>query len=300
MAAQQGAVNLFRHNGGSLGGAGGTRYTTMAGEPIERVYESKFVGLIDILGFRDFIRQSESDTARQRDLHEVLTGISEGTLLKNYYDEQLSQNTNEQAAMSVKVLLENITITSLSDSIILSAPQTTLGAVVFMLTIAVLIQRLLERRILVRGGVTIGDIFHKGNVSFGPAFIRAYDLERLHARYPRIIFDPLAADAVISHAPDPLKLPDLFCKDTDGWSYFRFLYPLAERLGHVTDANKPKIAAAWKMYLSKVVEIGVTLDKDPVIEKYNWLANYMNHEFENSCVYDASMRLPTKELGMTA
>ncbi|MPZ37544.1 MAG: hypothetical protein GEU95_05680 [Rhizobiales bacterium] len=45
---------------------------------------------------------------------------------------------------------------------------------------------------LLRGGITIGDIVHDGEAVFGPALIRAYDLERLHAQYPRVILDPEA------------------------------------------------------------------------------------------------------------
>ena len=42
--------------------------------------------------------------------------------------------------------------------------------------------------ILIRGGITIGKMYHSGPVSFGPALNRAVCLEKL-ATYPRVLVD---------------------------------------------------------------------------------------------------------------
>ena len=43
---------------------------------------------------------------------------------------------------------------------------------------------------LIRGGVTIGQISHSENTCFGPALVRAYQLESQFAFYPRVVLDP--------------------------------------------------------------------------------------------------------------
>ena len=45
---------------------------------------------------------------------------------------------------------------------------------------------LLRANFLVRGGVTIGNLYHKDNVLFGPALVEAVDLEK-KANYPRLL-----------------------------------------------------------------------------------------------------------------
>jgi hypothetical protein len=44
---------------------------------------------------------------------------------------------------------------------------------------------------LLRGGITIGDVVHDDEVVFGPGLNRAYHLESVVAKLPRLILDPL-------------------------------------------------------------------------------------------------------------
>ncbi len=50
---------------------------------------------------------------------------------------------------------------------------------------------LVREGVLLRGALTIGDIFIKDAITFGPALIRAYELESTVAITPRVIIDPL-------------------------------------------------------------------------------------------------------------
>ena len=49
---------------------------------------------------------------------------------------------------------------------------------------------LANRGIFVRGGITVGRIHADARNVFGPAFVRAYELESTFANFPRIITDP--------------------------------------------------------------------------------------------------------------
>lgn len=49
---------------------------------------------------------------------------------------------------------------------------------------------LLSQGILTRGALTVGDICIKKGIIFGPALNRAYELESILAKHPRIVIDP--------------------------------------------------------------------------------------------------------------
>jgi hypothetical protein len=58
----------------------------------------------------------------------------------------------------------------------------------------------------VRGGITKGNIAHRDRILFGTAYMRAYDLEKGVANYPRIVFSP----EVVSEYDNqfPLRFPN--------------------------------------------------------------------------------------------
>jgi hypothetical protein len=49
---------------------------------------------------------------------------------------------------------------------------------------------LIAQGVLLRGSITVGDIFMHEEIVFGPALIRAYELESTVATAPRVIIDP--------------------------------------------------------------------------------------------------------------
>lgn len=49
---------------------------------------------------------------------------------------------------------------------------------------------LIAQGVLVRGGISHGEVHHDGGVVFSPAFVRAYDLESQFANFPRIVLGP--------------------------------------------------------------------------------------------------------------
>ncbi|MCC5014638.1 hypothetical protein [Legionella sp. 31fI33] len=48
---------------------------------------------------------------------------------------------------------------------------------------------LLESGFLVRGGISLGLLHHTDQIIFGPALVRAHDLEHNEAKFPRILID---------------------------------------------------------------------------------------------------------------
>ena len=47
----------------------------------------------------------------------------------------------------------------------------------------------MEKGVLLRGSIVCGKVIHTEKKLFGPAFIKAYEMERTRAIFPRIIID---------------------------------------------------------------------------------------------------------------
>lgn len=59
-----------------------------------------------------------------------------------------------------------------------------------LLDIAHIQTELVSHDVILRGAVSYGEIYAEGNVIFGPALVRAYELETKMALYPRVVVDP--------------------------------------------------------------------------------------------------------------
>jgi hypothetical protein len=165
-----------------------------------------------------------------------------------------------------------ISVTQFSDSIILSADASADWAFENILsTTMFLIIELAAHGILLRGGITRGEIYHKENLAFGPAFIRAYRLEQA-AGTPRIILD--AEIEKTASWPDSMSegeingfLDKRIPRDYDGWRFVDYFSSAIE--GEFDEV--PEGLALHRKRLRKLVAKH-TSEKDPsLISKFGWL-----------------------------
>jgi hypothetical protein len=137
-------------------------------------YRQALVSFVDILGFRDLV---SSATVPQ--ILDVLHGKE--TLALHRGGGFLSE-PREGTTFTFSDLIVNVT--SLNESNPLPGlfdELVTLGDRQFWLAV---------QGIFVRGGIVFGDIYINGQTIFGPALIKAYDLERVTAKWPILTFDP--------------------------------------------------------------------------------------------------------------
>jgi hypothetical protein len=73
--------------------------------------------------------------------------------------------------------------------------------------------------VLVRGGITVGNLYHRNGVVIGEALIEAHELESRVANYPRILVSP----RVLEHADFQLGATELM-KDRDGLWCFDYIF----------------------------------------------------------------------------
>ena len=153
---------------------------------------------------------------------------------------------------------------SFSDSVVLSGALS-LENVADLVTSVVGLQRIFANRaVLVRGAIAFGKHFADRDSIYSEALIRAYTLERDHARFPRVLVDHELLDWFLHHEHLGEPLSSCVCqallRDRDGRVFIHYL-----------DARLiQKHAELLKTYESNRITASV-------LEKLQWLAAYHNY-----------------------
>lgn len=147
-------------------------------------YSQDYVAFIDILGFSNYV-SNEGNAEKTQDLFAFIEKF------RYFY------NTSPQL---------NVKISFFSDSIVIVSPD--IESIIIAIWMA---ESYLQNNLglLFRGGICHGQYYHRDNVTFGPAVVSAYSLEK-HAIYSRIIID-----TEISQQLNNEEL--LLFRDVDGW-----------------------------------------------------------------------------------
>lgn len=139
------------------------------------IYKTKFVAFVDLLGFHSTIERSAQEPELQRRVAAVIDTFQKTACENEAHDIQL---------------------TGFSDSLVMSASVTPEGLNGLLAMIGQIARNLLQKDILIRGGVSLGSIHHEGSLTFGPAMNEAYGIESQWAVYPAVIIsDAVAAKA---------------------------------------------------------------------------------------------------------
>ena len=232
------------------------------------MYRRSIVTFLDILGFRDIVRTTAA--------REILRHL------------RVFQNANRMIGEGFpKYTSAAPRVLQFSDSIVRVRPlelgESRVHTLTFLGELGDLARAqlaMIERGVVLRGAVTIGDVFVSRNGVFGPAFVRAYELETGLAKYPRIILDTVFLDALTAFGAadqddgirhDKLAMHWLsYGEDGVPWlDYFSWLVSMEWDSDSVLNyfikhrdlilRNRPELAAL-----------------DTVSAKYLWLAKYHN------------------------
>lgn len=173
-------------------------------------YTQYYVAFLDILGFKNMVNSSACEE------------------IVNIYD--LVQYRYETLFKSQAEIQNNIKMKIMSDSVCLYIKKDFPNALLYLIAYCVTFQCDLFGRqgLLLRGGITSGDMYVNDDVIFGPALTEAYLLEEKNAKVPRIIIRKKTIDEGMNGMDeDNAKLlwKSLF-RDDDGFytlNYFWFL-----------------------------------------------------------------------------
>src|SRR5579875_1622916 len=125
-------------------------------------FQTRYVAFLDILGFKNRIDNAQQDS----DLFEYLATLPT----------RLAEMTKQNDWMGA-----DVQCISFSDSIVISALEKTnspIGMVPIVNIAKTLFWEFIEHKVVIRGGVAKGDLYHRGEVVFGRAMNVAVELEK--------------------------------------------------------------------------------------------------------------------------
>jgi len=239
-----------------------------------RSYAKHIVAFVDILGFKDLIDQVES-----------------GKLHYGFL--------NQCFALSEKLGRGNSKFTLMSDAVVISSkvadqtkppgspprwkPPTIEDKIsdIFS-TLNFLSIMFLRMGIFVRGAITIGNLYHRGNIVFGDGLVKAYLLETKKAKFPRIIVSP----ELLPFVP-PAELRRL----GDEHPFLHILAGLEEIQS--SDKATQKYHRNAFVQMRKTIQTGLkeTAKQPGVFEKIHWFAEYWNSCCPNLPRYPSKIKL---------
>jgi hypothetical protein len=202
-----------------------------------------FVAFIDLLGFSEMVRSDCESYENQKYLGRLYSA-------------------HQKAAANFTQDLDGGLI-QFSDSIIFSRPFALSELGSFIASIAEWQKLLLHDGLLCRGGITFGKHFVKDRFVFSHAMIRAYEMEKSQAIYPRIVISKDLLD-LASQSPGREKLQ--LMKEEDDVVFVDYL-----------SANSAEETESLS------IAIGLVIENSPpgvagVHEKMRWLARYSDHK----------------------
>lgn len=272
-------------------------------------YENRLIAFIDILGFKEIVKQSETDSSKVDLIYSVLDYLKDWEVSKSWDLRLIEIEEDAQ-----KKGIENFDIrgktnsTSFSDSIVVSVKvdenvnEMTSTLIVNLAYIGAI---LLEKGILFRGGLTIGNVIHNENGTvFGQGLIDAYKLESNSAKYPRIIL----SDKLLRQLNYPLESKrnrypyhQYINRFEDGCVGFHQMiyFQVVESWTEMTD---PKLKTSLEK-VRKVIVAGLdnSFERPDVFEKYNWLKKQYDkliilNDFDFKTKSEENIKMKIREL----
>lgn len=138
---------------------------------------------LDILGFAELIRSTPAPK-----IAEVLEELRQANVTHSdqYHDWLKSIN----AAYNLITVSDSTFRAILFDPHVEPSPSPVVHLAYEIKNLLLIQRSLIEKAILLRGGISDGDLYMTESVVFGPALVSAYHLESKFAVYPRIAIAP--------------------------------------------------------------------------------------------------------------
>ncbi|WP_139278854.1 hypothetical protein [Sphingobium sp. YR657] len=223
-------------------------------------YTKQVVTFLDIMGFKEIVAGQDAQAI---------------TRMLNLIQKKAAA-AGEDTAEATKII-------SFSDSVIRARPVSEDAVTALLFEVGELATAqwdLMGSGILVRGGITIGDVLVAPGRAFGPAFVRAYELEASWARSPRVVFDP----AAVGQIRDQAKLGNYAARrklilavrknlklDQDGIWFIDYIANAYRRLE--ASEHRRQMMKHRKIIITSANELQ---PDSAVIAKYLWLIRYFN------------------------
>lgn len=171
------------------------------------IYEPSVVAFIDILGFKNALK----DSSKARGILDALSHVKER--IREYYSDPVRQQFQG---------VFDIELTAFSDSVVISGDET--QAIIVVFAALEFSQLLIEKGFLCRGAIACGELYHKDGIVFGKGLAEAHKTETSQAIYPRILLDRRTVDLINESKNAPTDFEGLIVSDKDGGVFLNLLY----------------------------------------------------------------------------
>jgi hypothetical protein len=228
------------------------------------MYEDRVLAFIDVLGFSEMVKRTIKDGV------EVENETEKIGALFNDFQELVHRpvSSSNDSSQTSKI------VNHFSDSIVISYLKTEKSGIFHILVdILFLCATVLQRGFLLRGAIVCGKLYHTETKIYGPALVKAYEMERKIAVYPRIILDDNILDIAKEYPRDIYyknmefkTIEKMILKDFDGF-YFINYFDLTKI--DMIDKNEG-VPEYFELLRNKIVNTEIE-DNPGVKSKYLWL-----------------------------
>lgn len=193
--------------------------------------------------------------------------------IRTIYNMAVQFSKNEKLVTSV---FSRIETKIFSDNIIMAVPLSSdrdIESIACLLKFVAIFQHYaaIQHNWLVRGGMTIGELYIDELLVWGSGLVRAYKLESSIAIYPRIIIDRIILNLMGANNL-------FFCQDADGQFFLNFLNFMDYRDSENNDNFTPTIQKSFAGLLSEIRKSSGNYD-ERAYQKLQWYKNYINMWF---------------------
>ena len=235
-------------------------------------YSQTLVSYIDILGFADLIKDSQTGTDGVRKIIRLLTTMKD--------EFSIGGRVHRRPDGRTEKIFQSFNFSDL----IVRTTRIPAGADIGQYLdweLFYLGEKQLSLAVeghLVRGGISMGQLFvgDRASILFGPALVRAYKLESEKAVYPRILVDAsLKREAEQDTYDQDWK--DYIHRGEDGEYFLDYLFgPVITGLTVPADGDpRPQVGEHRKMIEDKI-QNEIQQKDERTRQKYRWLALYHN------------------------
>lgn len=165
-------------------------------------YEDRAILFVDILGWKDELKRKSAD-----EIHRILSPfIQQGNEYNEQQRERIRQRVAEDDRLSSNLQYMSVQVSFFSDCLVCSMPSEFASRLCNRASH--IIRDFLTEGFLVRGGLSAGELYHKDQIVFGPALVRAYEIENKEAIFPRVLIDSSLINRLNEDLEEPVIIKD--------------------------------------------------------------------------------------------
>jgi len=264
-------------------------------------YQERIVAFVDILGFSSLVGRSEVDSSIIEKIDNTLKFLKK---LENPIGWNLDTIAIEEDAQKKGVetfeIEDKTSITCFSDSILVSVDISSIGlneaASTLIANLAYIGSYLLTEGILIRGGITTGNLIHlEDGVVFGQGLIDAYRLENSLAIFPRIVLSKKILTQMnypLTAKRDRFPYHQYLRRFDDGCVGFHQLQ-FFEVVRSWTEMTEDRLAKNLALSKKVIIDgLDENLENIEIYKKFDWLRT----QYNSLIIIEKGLKKPIRKL----